>query len=156
VSGNILTDYGWGQFLLWHLFPDSRVAFDGRYRTVFPEQLEREFLEFQRADVARTPRTPMVDDYPTEIALLPVGSQPDRFLSARNDWHCVYRDEQAAVFLSAAQADNRLSPSGPADQVAPRYPRWQRFPGDPLNGTRVADGVSGRTVVADNAPRPRR
>ena len=58
LAGNLLTDYGWGQYVLWHLFPESRVAFDGRYRTVYPLPLELDFVAFStrqhRPSVAAT------------------------------------------------------------------------------------------------------
>lgn len=151
LSGNLVTDYGWGQFVLWHMHPESRVAFDGRYRTVFPSKLESEFLAFQRARPGLDPRTAMLDDYPTQLALVPADSGMARYLASRSDWRCVYVDDQASVYLARwdgvsppVLADGRLR--------VPEIPRWTNFPGAPPTGTRVAGGAHTLAGV----PRPPR
>jgi hypothetical protein len=142
ICGNLVTDYGWGQFVLWHLFPDCRVAFDGRYRTVYPAELEREFMDFHEAGERFPASTPILDAYPTEIALLPAEGGPDRYLAGREDWFCLYRDDQAALYLHRehfAERDVRQSPV--QERVA--ADRWLRFPGEVNLGTRVASGSAG-------------
>jgi hypothetical protein len=142
LKGNLVTDYGWGQFAIWHLYPESHVAFDGRYRTVFQADLERQFLAWQTATLASSPTTPIIDDYPTQLALLPVDSLPDHYLSDRPDWDCVYRDDQAAVYIARdSSGDLAAGPSGRA-LVAPELPaRWSSFPGDIPTGTEIASGI---------------
>ena len=140
LSGNLVTDYGWGQFVIWHLHPESHVAFDGRYRTVYQSDLEREFLALQTATLADAPTTPIIDDYPTQLALLPVDSLPDRYLSDRPDWTCVYRDDQAAVHVVLDgpfdPADVRMA-TGKLPVADPRL-RWTSFPGEFASGTGIA------------------
>jgi hypothetical protein len=130
LAGNLITDYGWGQCVIWHLFPESRVAFDGRYRTVYPPRLEREFLDWNRADEVHT-RTAMLDDYATEIALVPAGSNPDRCLAARPDWREIFRDDQAVLFVSQESARfHGVIQRAEAGRVrSPNLPRWVQFPG---------------------------
>jgi hypothetical protein len=131
-AGNLLTDYGWGQFALWDLYPDVRVAFDGRYRTVYPAHVEADLLALQRAAAEHAPTTPLVDAYPTDLVLAPVGGSIERYLVQRADWECVFRDGQAALFVPR----QRSLPNGnPGDQTAlptvvPTLRRWIRFPGD--------------------------
>lgn len=136
LRGNLVTDYGWGQFVIWHLYPESRVAFDGRYRTVYQSDLEREFLAFQTASPDRNPTTPIVDDYPTQLALLPVDSHPDQYLSGRPDWKCVYRDDQAAVHVRAGHFEpDSVAATG---QTQTPGPRWTSFPGNARSGMPIA------------------
>ena len=46
LSGNVLGDFGWGQYLIWHLAPGSKVFIDGRYVTVFPTKVINDYLRF--------------------------------------------------------------------------------------------------------------
>ncbi len=127
ICGNVLTDYGWGQFIIWHSYSQTKVAFDGRYRTVYPEKIEQQFLEWQRANESRD-RTPMIDEHPTNAALLPAGGAPDRWLTRREDWGCVYRDSQAAVFIRRGPHYDQII--GPAAEWKPQppVPAWDVFP----------------------------
>lgn len=128
LAGNLLTDYGWAQFVFWHA-PDFKLAFDGRYRTVYSSQLESEFLSFQRSGQERPRETPMLDRHPTEIVLLPAASGAARYLPLRDDFVEVYRDNQAVVWVKRQtrfeSLIRRLS-SGPLPIID--APLWQPFP----------------------------
>lgn len=140
LHGNIVTDYGWGQFVIWHLYPDSRLAFDGRYRTVYPAVVEQEFIELQKSGNSFPNSTPIIDDYPTDIAVVPIGSGPERYLSNRKDWLCVFCDEQAAVFIPNTAASRELQNSIQQDsQAIPEVPVWTVFPGLSRSGTPIAE-----------------
>ncbi len=139
LTGNLVTDYGWGQCVIWHLFPDIRVAFDGRYRTVYPAELEQQFLDWQRVG-PKTKRTAVLDDYPTELALVPAESLPDEYLKTRPDWAEVYRDEQAAIYLNRhiPRLRNVIERNRQRSVRTPALPRWVHFPGTAPIGTSVA------------------
>lgn len=130
LTGNLLTDYGWGQFALWHLHPRIRVAFDGRYRTVYPPQVEAELMALQRAAENHAAETPLLDHYPTDLALAPAAGSLERYLDQRADWVCIFRDGQAAIFVRQPKLatgsvwDAKVSPG-----VVPSLPRWAPFPG---------------------------
>lgn len=130
LDGNLITDYGWGQFVIWHLFPGNKVAFDGRYRTIYSAELERDFVAFQLAGVERPTTTPMLDAQPTEIALLPAGKSPDKYLSARADWVCVFRDSQSALYLKRLARFEHVFQSASAEKLTAKSgPAWTQFPG---------------------------
>ena len=130
LSGNLLTDYGWAQFIFWQA-PQFKLAFDGRYRTVYSSQLEAEFLSFQRTGRVQPQQTPMLDKYPTEIVLLPIASGAANYLSQRPDFVELYRDDQAIIWLKRTPRFTELlrhrnqRPFLPVDA-----PLWQSFPGD--------------------------
>ncbi|MEQ9067604.1 MAG: hypothetical protein RLO18_12810, partial [Gimesia chilikensis] len=99
LQGNILTDYGWAQYVIWQTFPESRIAFDGRYRTVYSAQLEQELVEFQQLNADSSGPTPLLDAYPTEILLLPAAQPVQGYLKQRTDWKQVYADAQSTIWL---------------------------------------------------------
>jgi hypothetical protein len=99
IEGNLLTAYGWGQYLLWHRFPQNRIGFDGRYRTVYPQNIEDAFLAFRDLPRDHQSPTPILDQYPTQIILWPTIESTCDYLEARSDWVEVYGDEQARLFV---------------------------------------------------------
>ena len=46
LTGNVLPQFAWGEFIIWTLYPDCRVAMDGRYETVYQDNLSTEFWNF--------------------------------------------------------------------------------------------------------------
>jgi hypothetical protein len=47
--GTLWNDYGWGGYLIWHLYPELRVSIDGRMAVYGPERF-REFLTVAQLD----------------------------------------------------------------------------------------------------------
>lgn len=139
VRGNILTDYGWAQFVIWQTFPDSKIGFDGRYRTVYSAQLERDFLAFQRSGTDRPLQTPFLDEYPTDIVLLPNRSKVLGYLNSRPDWLQLYCDSQATVyirkdFLTPCQFSGMRLELPEKEKLS-----WEIFPGAQRIGTKIAE-----------------
>ena len=46
LHGNVLSEFGWGEYLIWHTAPEDKVFIDGRYDTVYPFKVIRDYLEF--------------------------------------------------------------------------------------------------------------
>src|SRR5205807_3434115 len=47
VSGNLLLPFDWGEYAIWHLYPDCRVSVDGRYTTAYPDDLLAQSRQFE-------------------------------------------------------------------------------------------------------------
>jgi hypothetical protein len=45
-DGNILSLFHWGQYLIWSCYPKCKVAIDGRYETVYHEEVHKEYFDF--------------------------------------------------------------------------------------------------------------
>lgn len=128
ISGNLLTDYGWAQFIFWHA-PEFKIAFDGRYRTVYSSELEQEFLSFLRVKHEQPAQTPFLDKYPTEIVLLPIQASPIGYLRQRADWAVLYQDDQAIVFVrKISRFDLLLERKRKGELPIVDTPVWQPFP----------------------------
>ena len=153
IEGNLVTDYGWGQYVLWHCYPQNRVAFDGRYRTVFPPNIEKEFFALHRAGVERPETTPILDRHATNIALVPAGRSVDEYLKGRSDFRCVYRDTQAAVFVRSVSEFEHLPGASDISDGALKTEPWLSFPGRPANtGTSVAETRNKASALAVAQP----
>lgn len=132
LQGNILTDYGWAQYVIWQTYPESRIAFDGRYRTVYSARLEQELVEFQHLNAESQGPTPLLDRYPTEILLLPAAHPVQGYLKQRPDWTQIYSDAQATLWLKQLPRFQEIINRTRQKQLAvPEVPHWCLFPADP-------------------------
>jgi hypothetical protein len=133
LSGNLVIDYAWAQYAIWHLHPEVRVAFDGRYRTVYRDQLERDYLAFARGELAGEKGSAILESYPTEMALLPVGSPGRTVLDMNAEWVLVFSDHQACVYVRRLPKFQRLLREDLGESVS-AIPNavWMPFPGGPV------------------------
>jgi hypothetical protein len=101
LQGNVYAPLWWGSYLTWELYPDVRVAMDGRNVTLFPSAMVRENLVYVRPE-ATNPDVPL--HYPTDYLLLPVEAVVVERL--RNDprWQVLYEDREAILLVRADEA----------------------------------------------------
>lgn len=139
LQGNIVTDYGWAQFVIWQTFPESKVGFDGRYRTVYSALLEQEFLSFQRTGDEQPEKTPFLDKYPTQIALLPDETGPVPYLEQRLDWQRIYRDGQARIYVKKDFFTEAQLTDLQVEILEIDGSDWEIFPTSRTTGTKIAE-----------------
>lgn len=105
MHGNILSDFGWGQYLIWHLEPESKVFIDGRYDTVYPEAVVNQYLDLfsGQPDGLKVLRA-----YPHDLVLMPLKAPGVSLMESAPRWKLVYRDGNAALFAHADSAAAKL------------------------------------------------
>jgi hypothetical protein len=114
LHGNILSNFASGEYLIWHLAPPSKVFIDGRYDTVYPQQVINQYLDFING---RTGASRVLQAYPHDFVLIPAdGPALGVMRQATARWTPVYRDQHWVLF---ARAD---SPAA-------------KLPGIPIEGT---------------------
>ncbi len=100
LSGNVLTDFHWGEYMLWSLYPECRTAVDGRYETVFPpEVVEEHFLAFENSNVNRTDFQNYMKKHPHQMAVTWTGSRAHELLEELPGWTSAYEDEGCVLYL---------------------------------------------------------
>jgi hypothetical protein len=109
LSGNLLGDFNWGEYLIWHTAPQSRVFIDGRYDTVYPLPVIRDYLNFY---FDRPGGSQVLEEYPHDFVLVPPASGAARVTARSPGWKLVYRDPAALLFARAAS-----SAASPGDTV---------------------------------------
>jgi hypothetical protein len=95
LSGKLLVSYNWGEYCLWKLYPQCRVAIDGRYETVYPDRVNKEYFDFL---LAREGWRNFLEDYPPDLILIELRSRPYAFLSRDPQWRQVYADLGGVLF----------------------------------------------------------
>ena len=130
VSGNMATEFNWGEYVLWHLGPEVRVSVDGRRETVYSDAVYRENLDFMRGE-GRWDR--LVDRPETDLALVDRERPAYALMSGKVGWVLAYEDAAAALFvregatLPAGTPDEK-APGLPADGAGLAFPVQQRMP----------------------------
>jgi len=95
-SGKILNEFNWGEYLIWVLHPACQVAMDGRYETVYGDDLCQLHSEFF---YGRPGWRKFLEQYPPDLILVDPRSRVYALLKAAPDWRQIYEDAGAALFL---------------------------------------------------------
>ncbi len=96
LKGNLATPFDWGEYVIWKLYPQVRVSFDGRYETVYPDQVASDWFRFMDG---REGWQKVLDEYHTDMALVDRRYGIAEVLSKDPNWMLVYQDDISAVYL---------------------------------------------------------
>jgi hypothetical protein len=96
IKGNILPHFEWGEYLSWSLYPDCRVAMDGRYETVYEDNLHKEYFDFL---YGRDGWDIFLRKYPHDIVLLKARTKTHLLMTREKDWRIVYYDNTSVMFM---------------------------------------------------------
>jgi len=158
VAGRIVADFGWAQYTL-AAFPESSVAFDGRLRTSYPQDVADAYFDFVLGDAPgtrwRSPTSPPFDDRrilrlgDPDLVMLARGEKHARKVMARerSEWVLLYQDGLAQIWGRRSVYDDPRSARylAPAVRSLSRrrpdgYVRWPAFP--TRNGSRQRDAAT--------------
>ncbi|HAX61589.1 MAG TPA: hypothetical protein DCX95_03385 [Elusimicrobia bacterium] len=81
LGGNIFNEFNWGEYLIWHLYPQCKVAIDGRYDTVYPVFFLKNY--FEKFEIFAN----------TDFLLL----KPERKIDEKK-WKIIYRDKISILY----------------------------------------------------------
>ena len=140
IQGNIVVTYNWAQYAIAAFCSDqqsSRVAFDGRFRTCYPQQIvdmHFDFLYGEQDQIQRyrSPDSPEIDPGRVlrfgnpEIAIIKRFDEvTSAHMQSRSDWCLLYQDGLAEVWGRKSRFDNEKS----RDYLAPhKRIRTDRIP----------------------------
>jgi len=99
LAGKVLADFRWGEYLIWILYPQCRVAFDGRYETVYPKAVADKYFDFLGG---RANWRQFLEDYPPDLILLDTNSGVYPLMLGAAGWRLVYGDSGCALFQKEA------------------------------------------------------
>lgn len=95
ISGALYNAYGWGGYLIWRLYPETRVFVDGRADVYGDAFIEEVYLKAYRGGADW--RAPL-DQYDVRIVLVEPTAPLTVQLSREAEWKKVYADDQAVIF----------------------------------------------------------
>lgn len=95
-SGNVLTLFEWGEYLLWTLHPQCRVALDGRYETVYPKRISESYFEFYNATGKWDE---LLNAYPPDMILVKSSSGVRALLDRSPAWKPDFEDKGSVLYV---------------------------------------------------------
>lgn len=122
LSGNMMSDFGWGEYVIWHMAPASKVFIDGRYDTVYPPDVIDDYLAFHFGE---PDAKEVLRKYPHDFILLsPNDETALAVMASAPGWKQLYRDGSCIVFARANSEAARI----PAVTVPPQHTPPSYFP----------------------------
>jgi hypothetical protein len=94
-SGRLAVFFNWGEYALYHLYPRYRVSVDGRYETVYPNDIIAANWRFTHG-IEGSER--FLRDHPADFALYPQESGAADWLSSAADWKLVHENDLAVLY----------------------------------------------------------
>ena len=95
LHGNMLCQFEWGSYILWHMGDSFKVYIDPRGELVYTDKMEGDYARFfYGMDGAQS----LLDAYPHDYVLM--GAQTRGADLVRKDprWHLLYSDQTAVLF----------------------------------------------------------
>ena len=101
---HIRVPFEWGEYLIWKR-PRSKVSIDGRFRTVYPEEVIQRSWNFT---MGRDGWREIIEQYPTEIVLTRRSEHGHFLLRSHASWEQVYEDALAGIWIPRSDPPSPL------------------------------------------------
>ncbi len=105
LEGNLLTQYAWGQYVIWHGAPGMKVFIDSRYDLAYPPAVVQDYLDLAD-NMAGGSHT--LAAYPHDFVLVERDLPAVKLMDSRRDWRLIYSDDTARLYARANSPAARL------------------------------------------------
>jgi len=97
IKGNLLVPFEWGEYAIWKLYPDNKVSIDGRFDTVYPEEVINDHFNGMKSEEGWNS---LLEKYSTDIVLARRDLFSQRMITVPSeDWVYIYSDNLSIIFL---------------------------------------------------------
>jgi len=128
LAGNLVVPFNWGEYMIWKS-PNSRVSIDGRFRTVYPENI----IEMNRAFAyGKAEGLSLLRDFPTTIVMTKLHEAPHTLMEKTPGWMKIYQDPISKLFIRKPDKATDHSMWKQITQngiIHPEHPPPWEFPG---------------------------
>ncbi len=105
LKGNVLADYAWGQYVIWHAAPDSKVFIDSRYDLGYPPSVVADYMALERGGAGGEHT---LAAYRHDFVLVKNVSPSARLMDSQLGWRLVFSDQIAALYARAGSDAARI------------------------------------------------
>ncbi|HEV2169956.1 MAG TPA: hypothetical protein VGR40_03355, partial [Candidatus Binatus sp.] len=95
LTGNVLADYGWGEFIIWHGTPRTKVFIDGRFDLGYPPAVVKDFMNFAND---APDGSHALENYSNDFVLIPPDLRAVKLIDSQPGWRLIYRDDVARLY----------------------------------------------------------
>lgn len=120
IKGNILTEFGYGSYVSYKLYPDNLIYMDGRYEVVYYDEEFDHLMNFEKKE---NDWQYVLKAYPTDVLLLDKTIPVYETLKKLPDWVNVYEGPMCGIFVKKAKAKKHYKM--PSDDI--EYYRKNEF-----------------------------
>ena len=116
----VLTSDQWADYLIYRLYPQQRVFFDGRSDFFGPAIGS----DYRKLLAGERPWRELLDRYQFDLALLPLDWALSTALDREPEWRLVYQDSVAVLYVrdvGRTPSSARVPPEPPANQMSVTY-----------------------------------
>ena len=106
LAGDVLADYAWGGFVIWHGAPGTKVFIDGRYDLGYPPDVIADFMALDRGQPGGAHA---LTAYSTDFVLMKRGWPQSKMVDSQPDWRLIYSDDVANLYARANSHAARLA-----------------------------------------------
>ncbi|MFZ0678356.1 hypothetical protein, partial [Candidatus Binatus sp.] len=99
LHGNLLPQFEWGSYVLWHMGDAFKVYIDPRGELVFTDKQEGDYARFF---YGMPGSEQLLDAYPHDYVLMGVNTKGADLVRKDPRWHLLYSDQTAALFGRAS------------------------------------------------------
>ncbi|SHK83651.1 hypothetical protein SAMN02745216_04162 [Desulfatibacillum alkenivorans DSM 16219] len=96
LTGGLILPFDWGEFAMWHLYPNMLVSIDGRFRTCYPEQVIQDHM---LAFALPWQEWRRLDKYKGDVLLTPNTKFFQKLAALNKGWKIIHADSTAILFL---------------------------------------------------------
>lgn len=100
IQGNLVVPFNWGEYMIWKS-PGSKVSIDGRFRTVYPEDVIRLNEAFA---LGKPEGMALIEDPRAQLVLTKKYEAPHTFMEQHPGWQKIYHDPIAKLFIRKGTA----------------------------------------------------
>lgn len=98
IKGNLLTDFGYGSYASYKLYPNNKIFMDGRYEEVYYGFMMPYLTNFH---VVKNNWYRLLELFPTDVVLLEKYYPVCKSLKTKKDWKQVFEDNKHVVFIKS-------------------------------------------------------
>ncbi|MGA8643655.1 hypothetical protein [Candidatus Binatus sp.] len=95
LHGNLLPQFEWGSYVLWHMGDEFKVYIDPRGELVFTDKQEGDYARFF---YGMPGSEQLLEAYPHDYVLMGVNTKGADLVKKDPHWHLLYSDQTAALF----------------------------------------------------------
>jgi len=101
LSGNMLCEYSWNDYVIFHEWPRDKVFLDSRFEMVYPRKIIDAYLAFAfgRAGALQT-----LAGYPNDFVLIDPKTIAAEVMARAPGWTLIYRDQNSLLYARTESA----------------------------------------------------
>jgi hypothetical protein len=96
LSGNVLTDFVWGEYIIWEMYPECKVGMDARYEAVYPKEVFNNYANFY---FDKNGWKEFLISYPHDLILIKSSAPINIKLKKSYEWKLAYEDFGSSLYI---------------------------------------------------------